>query len=150
MTKREFDIVDTHCHIGLHKYEPVESRTMSDLSAFSLNGMTCAVINGPGIVVLLPGDAPPARVGQSAAPSSSRALSGCMVRTDYMLRFRDGPGGEIIKGMVDPWGYPMNGFLPPSVTLTALERTADWFKVDYHGTQGWVSAGHVSPQGACG
>ena len=24
MTKREFDIVDTHCHIGLHKYEPVE------------------------------------------------------------------------------------------------------------------------------
>ena len=125
-------------------------RTMSDLSAFSLNGMTCAVINGPGIVVLLPGDAPPARVGQSAAPPSSRALSGCMVMTDYMLRFRDGPGGEIIMSMVDPWGYPMNGFLPPSVTLTALERTADWFKVDYHGTQGWVSAGHVSPQGACG
>ena len=24
MGEREFAVVDTHCHIGLHKYEPVE------------------------------------------------------------------------------------------------------------------------------
>ena len=25
MNKRDFSVVDTHCHIGLHKYEPVEA-----------------------------------------------------------------------------------------------------------------------------
>ena len=42
------------------------------------------------------------------------------------------------------------GWLPRGVTPTALERTADWFRVDYDRTQGWVSAGHVTPHGVCG
>ena len=25
MSEREFAVVDTHCHVGLHKYEPVEA-----------------------------------------------------------------------------------------------------------------------------
>ena len=55
-----------------------------------------------------------------------------------MLNFRAAPGGESIGG------------LPYDATLTALERTSGWFKVDYHGAQGWISADYVEPQGTCG
>lgn len=125
-------------------------RVVADLPAYSLNGMTCAAISGPGIVVLLPGPPAPAREAQTAAPQiANRSLSDCMVRTKYMLRFRDAPGGAPLQ-YTDPWGRRENGWLPSTVTLTALARTDRWFKVDYYGTQGWVGARHVSPQGACG
>ena len=41
------------------------------------------------------------------------------------------------------------GWLPSTLTLTALARISDWFKVDYYGTQGWVSARHVTTHGTC-
>lgn len=104
-------------------------RGLSYPSAYSKNGMTCAANDRPGTVVLLPGP----------VPISSWRLSDCMVTTKYMLNFRDGPGGE-----------KFGDFIPYDVTLTALERTSAWFKVDYHGAIGWVSARHVSPHGACG
>jgi len=34
--------------------------------------------------------------------------------------------------------------------LTAVARTADWFKVDFHGVKGWISAAFVEPIGTCG
>ena len=61
-----------------------------------------------------------------------------MVRTKFMLNFRASPAGEVIA------------VLPYDVTLTALERTADWFKVDYHGTLGWLSNGYLEAVGDCG
>ena len=115
-------------------------RVVYDLPAYRSGGMTCVTINGPGTVVLLPG--PP-------APVRYRPLAGCIVTTRDILKFRDAPGGALLQ-YTDPWGRQENGLLPPNVTLTALERTADWFKVDYHGTQGWISARHVTPQGNCG
>ena len=115
-------------------------RVVYDLPAYRSGGMTCATIDRPGTVALLPG--PP-------APARYRSLPGCMVTTQDLIRFRDAPGGAPLQ-YTDPWGRQEDGLLPPSVTLTALERTADWFKVDYYGTQGWISARHVSPQGACG
>ncbi len=112
-------------------------RVVKDLQAYSENGMICATIDGPGIVVLLPG--PPAPTGTFGAPSppSSQSLSGCMVRTIYALNFRDGPAGERIGGV------------PYNATLTALERTSGWFKVDYHGAIGWISADYAEPIGNC-
>ena len=65
------------------------------------------------------------------------------------MRFRDAPGGAPLT-YTDPWGRQENGWLPSTVTLTALERTADWIKVDYYGTRGWVSAHHVILHGVCG
>ena len=108
-------------------------RVVYDLPAYSDESMLCATINRAGIVVLMPGEAPPV----VATPIGSRSLSGCMVRTQYALNFRDAPGGEI------------SSVLPAFVTLTAFERTDGWFKVDYHGARGWISADYVTPKGNC-
>ncbi|MXX83662.1 MAG: SH3 domain-containing protein [Chloroflexi bacterium] len=39
--------------------------------------------------------------------------------------------------------------LPAFAKLTVLDKTADWYKVDFHGQQGWVSAHYVRPEGDC-
>ncbi|MCY3572659.1 MAG: SH3 domain-containing protein [Chloroflexi bacterium] len=104
-------------------------------------GMTCALINRAGTVVLLhkplfPGGA----VAAPVTPSSTIptwSLQNCMVTLQYDLNFRDAPAGNIMDA------------LPAFVRLTALERTAGWFKVDFHGRRGWVSADYVTPDGAC-
>ena len=112
-------------------------RTVATLPTFSMNGMICAAINGPGQVALIAdGSAPSASA--PASPVTAQSLSGCMVRTKYNLNFRDAPAGEKIGGV------------PFDATLTALERTVGWFKVDYHGAQGWIAAMFVEPIGTCG
>ncbi len=117
-------------------------RTVQAWAACSMNGMTCATINGPGMLVLLPGDPPAACVVQrpaaQAAPVSAQSLSNCMVRTQFILNLRAAPDGEII------------GEVPHNSTLTALQRTAGWFKVDYHGERGWIAAEFVDKKGSCG
>ena len=65
-------------------------------------------------------------------------LENCNVTLTHALNFRDGPGGSIIKP------------IPYNITLTANARTADWFKVDLHGEQGWISADYVLTRGDCG
>jgi hypothetical protein len=120
-------------------------RTVQDLPACSLNGMSCASINGQGMLVLLPGDAPPAcaEAPQAPAPSApARNLSDCMVKTTAVLRFRESPGGGLI---IRDW-IP-DSLLPKDATLTAVERTDAWFKVDFYGVKGWISADWVEPAG---
>lgn len=65
-------------------------------------------------------------------------LRNCLVTTEYSLFLRDSPAGTAIGGV------------PEGATLTALARTADWFKVDDNGEHGWISADYVTPKGACG
>ena len=99
-------------------------RAVSELPAYSLNGMICANLNRAGTVVLIQGPPAPtatAPLQPTVTPPASWSLSNCMVRTLYALNFRASPGGAVMS------------VLPYDVTLTALERTADWFKVDYHG-----------------
>ena len=69
-----------------------------------------------------------------AAMSVSR---GCTVTTTHALNFRDTPNGNKI------------GLLPQNTSVDALERRADWFRVDYESRQGWISAGYVTMQGNC-
>jgi len=126
-------------------------RVPEPVSGYSEEGHTCFAGNRAGTVVLLSGALPVAAWPQSIAqqsPAQARSLQDCMVRTNYILRFRETPGGAPLD-YVDPWGAEVAGLLPHDVRLTALERTADWYKVDYHGTQGWVSARYVTPQGDC-
>ena len=112
-------------------------RAVSELPAVGMDGMICTTINRAGTVALMQG--PPAPLAAVPTPATSaQSLSGCMVRTKYMLNFRDAPAGEVIGGV------------PYDVTLTALERTVGWFKVDYHGTRGWLAAMYVEPIGNCG
>ena len=113
-------------------------RVVSDLPVFSEpGGLLCATIDGAGQVALVAGPPAPAPQ-QQAASAQGRSLSDCMVLLQYSLNFRDAPDGEMID------------ILPSQVKLTALERTDGWFKVDYHGEQGWISAAYVEPEGDCG
>ena len=121
-------------------------RTKVALDAYSQHGMTCAAFDRPGTVVLMSGPPAPAA---TQAPPHYQQLSGCMVTTNYIVNFRRTPGGALIH-FVDPWGAQIAGWLPYNVTLTALERTNLAFKVDYHGTQGWIHADYVTPHGNCG
>ncbi len=112
-------------------------RTVADLPVFSeAGGLLCAIVNGAGQVALVAG--PPAPSVPTALPPTYQSLSGCMVLLQYSLNFRDAPDGDKI------------GALPSQVRLTALERTAGWFHVDYHGAKGWISAMYVKPEGNCG
>ncbi len=111
-------------------------RTVADLPVHNQpGGLLCAIINGAGQVALVAG--PPAPFA-SATPPAYRSLSGCMVRTQYILNLRGSPGGETLL------------HVPFDVTLTALEWTAGWFKVDYLGEHGWIAGEYVEPAGDCG
>ncbi len=113
-------------------------RAVADLPVFSEpGGLLCATIDGAGQVALVPGPSAPAPQ-QQAASAQGTMLSGCMVTLQYSLNFRDAPDGEKI------------GALRSQIKLTALERVDGWFKVDYHGEQGWISAAYVEPEGDCG
>ena len=124
-------------------------RAQIPLDGYSQGGMTCADFARPGTLLLLSGAPPTAQRSSSPSQTWGWPLQNCMVTLNYLLKFRQSPGGERLH-FVDPWGARIAGWLPYNVTLTALERTADWFKVDYHGTQGWVSARHVTTHGTCG
>ena len=119
-------------------------RAVLILNAVVKDGYTCVTLDRPGTVVLVERD--PSGQGVAAVQSNiagtpsapSAGLANCMVTTTHILNFRAAPGGAIID------------LVPAFVTLTALERTAGWFKVDYHGTVGWISADYVTPVGNCG
>ena len=136
-------------------------RAPASVPGYTREGRTCAAIDRPGTLVLV--DNPPAGLPilttsvTFAAPapvaeavgSGYQQLYSCMVTTKGLIRFRDAPAGAPLL-YTDPWGRQEHGWLPGYVTLTALERTPDWFKVDYYGTRGWVSAHHVTTHGVCG
>ena len=120
-------------------------RTESTLQAYSWAGMTCVWLDRPGSVVLVPGPAAPLK--PTPGPPTTR-LNDCMVTLTHVLKFREGPGGavrmvQLVEGELEFW-------IPAFVKLTAFERTAHWFKVDYHGERGWISADYIVPSGNCG
>ncbi len=110
-------------------------RVVYDSAPVGIDGMICTMIDRPGMVALLPGPPAPAA---TPMPPNQWNLSSCMVRTKFILNLRSSPGGAVI------------GAVPYDVTLTAMARTADWFKVDYLGTSGWVSNGYLEAKGNCG
>lgn len=126
-------------YIGAVKFQDAATapRTVADVDAtISAAGMTCVRINRPGTIALL-------RQGELPSPAPKpapavTALTNCMVTTQYMLNFRDGPGGNILGAAGYLW------------TLTAIARTSDWFQVDNMGLIGWISAAHVTTHGVCG
>lgn len=67
------------------------------------------------------------------------ALSNCRVTTTRIVRLR---------ASADPNGAIMTR-LPFGTSWTATERTADWFRVIYQNTQGWVSAEFLNTTGSC-
>ncbi len=112
--------------------------------------MTCAYLRTAGTLVLMPGQPdyeipPTATPRDGAMVAQPQSLTNCMVTTTEVLNFRKAPNGELIS-----LPYGLKNQLPAKVTLTALERTSDWVKVDWYGVQGWISAHYVTPKGNCG
>ncbi len=87
----------------------------------------------------------PGLAGAAQAAARTGPVQNCMVTTTEVVNFRESPGGGLI--IVD---WIPKSWLPRNATLTALERTGAWFKVDYYGLQGWVSADYVTTRGDCG
>ena len=61
----------------------------------------------------------------------------CRVTTTAGLNFRDAPNGNKI------------GLVPQGTAVDALDRSGDWFKVEYDRVRGWISASYVITQGNC-
>ena len=110
-------------------------RRIVRLDAYRVDGQSCVWLDRPATVVLQHSDEPLPE--QSAWERQSRSLAGCMTHTHTSLNFRRTPGGAIMGGV------------PEDALLTALERTDEWFYVDYHGERGWISARFVSMVGDC-
>lgn len=108
-------------------------RTVVKQASVLRDGFTCASIDRPGTLVLVPGEP-----DDLAISTELISLQDCMVSTTHALNFREMPAGTIM------------GVVPYDVTLTALERGDNWFYVDYHGTRGWISGEYVVTKGTCG
>ena len=119
-------------------------RTAYVLDSETSAGWTCAFIDRPGTVVLLPADAPlletlprlTTRRGLTATPTET-VWTDCMVTTTHNLNLRDAPAGTII-------GFVLHGW-----RLTAWQRRAGWYQVDALGVTGWISADYVTTDGDC-
>ncbi len=69
----------------------------------------------------------------------ARPLSYCSLRAGAIINQRQGPGLE----------YDIIAEIPNRTSLTATERTRDWFKVEYNGEMGWIHIDYVFRHG-CG
>ena len=116
-------------------------RTVSQLATTFDGVWTCAQISSAGTIVFMPAQSylttPPADAAAPGAPANATPFGSCMATLNYILNFRATPGGDV--RMILPYG----------VKLTAFQRSGDWVEVDYHGLRGWVSASHVTLEGAC-
>ena len=111
-------------------------RTVEVLPMLDRSGDSCARIPHHGSVVLL--DSMPLGLSQlSPASVITQNLTDCHVTLKAHLNLRDGPRGAIVQ------------VLPARARLSALELSAGWFQVDFHGKRGWVSAHYVTPDGGC-
>lgn len=111
-------------------------RTVTAIDAYLKDGQTCVYLDRAGSVVLT--ESAGEYGSLPAAEPQLQALTDCIVTTNYLLNFRDGPGGALL-----------DTFIPYNVNLTALRRTTDWFEVDYDGERGWISAAYVTSPGNC-
>ena len=114
-------------------------RTVSRLDSIWDGAWTCAQISRAGTIVFMPAQSylTTAPVNAPDSPPPATPLADCMAQLNYILNFRETPGGAVMR------------ILPYAVRLTAFQRTADWVEVDWYGARGWVSAHHVTFEGTC-
>jgi len=113
-------------------------RTAHELPVSLQGGYTCASIPDAGTVVLVQGIPTATTLPDTSA--SNRSLSDCMVITKAIMNLRAEPSATSAVIVQVPY----------DVTLTAFQRQADWFYVDFVGTRGWLNSGFVTLSGACG
>ena len=91
--------------------------------------MTCGEADRVGTIVL---------VATITEQDTYLELTNCKVTTTQTLRLRDDVGSASVLGLV-----------PYNVTLATDARTSNWFRIDFLGTVGWLSANYVIADGIC-
>lgn len=109
-------------------------RTIIPLNTATEEDWRCADVDREGTAVLMNQDF----LSTEAATNAEVPLSECTVTTTDILNVRNEPAGDTILAV-----------LLNDVSLTSNTRTADWFKIDYYGIVGWVSADYVETSGDC-
>jgi len=100
-------------------------RAQSWLDSYQRDGRTCAVLAGPGTVVLM--------------PAAAQSLQ-CRITTTGNLKLRAGPSLDDI----------IIGYVPRGATPNVISRDGDWLNVEYQGEAGWIGARYVGDSGDCG
>ncbi len=121
-------------------------RRLSDLPSYQRAGMTCAIIDRPGTVVLLRSDSPPPQEPQPppentppANTNPGRGLGECEVQPFANLKFRQSPPDGLVLGVTGRRDW-----------LPASDKRDGYFKVSLWGIEGWISGAYVHTRGHCG
>ena len=134
-------------------------RSRAPVEYFARNGTTCASLNRPGTVVLVPGQPPviesavveqapavePAVSEQAPASETVTTVASqsgqCLVTTIANLKLRS------IPFMDDN----VIGYVPRGQTLNRISGNEYWHYVQYYNQRGWISASarYVVTSGAC-
>ncbi len=109
-------------------------RTIVPLTTIDDGDRRCADVDREGTAVLME----LAFMTSGLVPETEIPLSSCTVTTTDILNLRDRPGGDTILAQI------LNG-----VSLNSDTRVTSWFKVDYYGIIGWISADYVTKTGVC-
>ena len=109
-------------------------RSIIPLTTAAEGDWRCADVDREGTAVLMNQDF----LSSEAATNAEIPLTGCTVTTTDILNVRNEPAGDTVLAV-----------LLNDVSLTSSTRTASWFKIDYYGIVGWVSADYVTTAGAC-
>ncbi len=112
-------------------------RMPAPVEQFAQDGKTCAALDRPGTVVLVPGQAP---ARETEAPVDPPAPQ-CSITTTVNLKLRAAPA--IRNNII--------GYVSRGTTFVPIGRTTYWYNVNYHGTLGWISANanYVQANAAC-
>lgn len=102
--------------------------TVTHLSLYSSGELGCGLISKSGAIALV----------SPLDRDASIPMTDCMLTTLSVLRLRDEADGRQVRALI-----------PFRATLPAKARTASWFRVDFMGQDGWISAGHVQTEGVC-
>lgn len=109
-------------------------RTIVPLTIVVDGDRRCADVDREGTAILMPLDF----MSAGLAPEVEIQLSGCTVTTTDILNLRNLPDGDTVLAV-----------LLNDVSLSSSTRVPSWFKVDYYGIIGWISADYVTTAGAC-
>lgn len=109
-------------------------RAIVPMPTVSEGDWRCADIDREGTAVLMDENF----LSAEAAAGLETPLSNCTVTTTDILNVRNEPGGDTVLAV-----------LLNDVSLRPSMRVPSWFKIDYYGIIGWISADYVTTAGAC-
>ena len=109
-------------------------RTIVALQTVTDGDKRCADVDREGLAILMD----QAFMSSGSVADLEIPLSECTVTTTDILNLRNAPSGDTVLAV-----------LLNDVSLASDMRVTSWFRVDYFGTVGWISADYVTTTGAC-